>query len=133
MFLNRLNNKEKEMFLAAAVYVSQANGKVNDEEKEAIIGYCKEMGVTFYDITGLHNYEEVVEFFSKVTKEKKRIVCFELLGLAEVDGEFDEVEESFIEKFSEDIALPSDVYESLKRDIEEYTIIYRIICGHVIG
>lgn len=133
MFLDRLNNKEKEMFLDLAVYAAQANGVVEEAEKEAIMGYCREMGVTFYDISKLHPYKEVTEFFSGVTKEKKRIIIFEILGLCAVDSETDDVEEAFISDLAENIGVPEDVFNSLKRDINEYLIIFQIIRGHVLN
>ena len=133
MFLDRLNNKEKEMFLDLAVYAAQANGVVEEAEKEAIMGYCKEMGVPFYDISKLHPFQEITDFFSALTKEKKRIVVFEIMGLCATDGETDEVESAFINKFADDIGLPEDVFETLQRDIEEYLIIYQIVRGHVLN
>lgn len=133
MFLDKLNNKEKEMFLDLAVYAAQSNGIVEEAEKEAIMGYCREMGVTFYDISRLHPYQEVVEFFSSVSKEKKRIIIFEILGLCAIDGESDDVEEAFVDDFAEKIGFPEDTLETLRRDISEYLIIFQIIRGHVIS
>ena len=133
MFLDRLNNKEKELFLDLAVYASQANGIVEEAEKEAIMGYCREMGVPFYDISKLHPLQEITEFFAGVSKEKKRIVAFEIMGLCATDGETDEVENAFINKFTEEIGLSEDVVNTLQRDIEEYLIIFQIVKGHVLN
>ena len=89
MFLDKLNDKEKEMFLDLAVYAAQANGVVEETEKNMIMQYCKEMGVAFYDISKLHTLEEIIGVFTKSSKEKKKIVVLELLGLCYADNEFD--------------------------------------------
>ena len=132
MFLDRLNDKEKEMFLDLTVYTAQANGIIEDTEKNLILQYCKEMGVAFYDISKLHSLDEVVAVFSKSSKEKKRIVLLEILGLCYADGDFDTVEQAFAKKFSQDIGLKDDLFDTLSRDIKEYSIILGNITGHVL-
>lgn len=55
------------------------------------------------------------------------------MGLCYVDGEIDIVEEVFVKKLAEDIGIDNEVYEIIKRDVEEYSIILGIISGHVIA
>ena len=133
MFLDKLNDKEKEMFLDLAVYAAQANGVVEETEKNMIMQYCKEMGVAFYDISKLHTLEEIIGVFTKSSKEKKKIVVLELLGLCYADNEFDDVEEAFIKKVSSDIGVKDNIYDILKKDINEYSIILGILSGHIFG
>ena len=133
MFLDRLNDKEKEMFLDLAVYTAQANGVIEETEKELILQYCKEMTVAFYDISKLHSLDEIVAVFSKTSKEKKKIVLLEILGLCYTDGDFDTVEQAFAKKIAQDIGLKDEVYDTLARDIKEYSIILGIISGHVLN
>ena len=133
MFLDRLNDKEKEMFLDLAVYAAQANGVVDDTEKSMIMQYCKEMSVAFYDVSKLHSLDEIVTVFSKSSKEKKKIIILELLGLCYADNEFDDIEDAFVKKVSNDIGLKDDVYDTLKKDINEYSIILGILSGHILG
>ena len=133
MFLDRLNDKEKELFLDLAVYTAQANGVVEETEKNMIMQYCKEMGVAFYDISKLHTLEEIIGVFAKMSKEKKKIVVLELLGLCYADNEFDDVEEAFIKKVSSDIGVKDNIYDILKKDINEYSIILGILSGNIFG
>lgn len=133
MYLGRLNNKEKEMFLELSVYASQANGVVEEAEKEMIMSYCKEMSVLFYDVSNIHSYNEVSEFFKGVSKEKKRIVLLELLGLCHCDGEVDSIEDAFSKKFANEIGIDDELYDVLSRDVEEYLTILSIINGHVLN
>lgn len=131
MFLDRLNDKEKEMFLDLAVYAAQANGTVEDAEKNMIMQYCKEMSVAFYDISKLHTLDEIIGVFLKSSKEKKKIVILELLGLCFADNEFDDIEDAFIKKVSDDIGLKDNIYDILKKDIKEYSIILGILSDHI--
>ncbi|MBP3810230.1 MAG: hypothetical protein ILA15_05805 [Clostridiales bacterium] len=131
MFLDRLNNEEKVMFLDLAVYAAQSNGIVDEAESKMLMQYCKEMGIAFYDVSSIHSMEEVKNCFSVTSEEKKRIVALELLGLCYIDGDFDSVESAFAEKFSRDIGVSDEVYKVLTRDIDEYVTILSIIEGHL--
>ncbi len=132
MFLNILEGKEKEMFLDLAVYAAKANGIVEETEKITIDQYCKEMGISFYDIDRIHELKEVVEFFSKSKKQTKRIAILELLGLCYADGDFDDIEIAFSRKFALDIGIKEKEYDLLLKDVEEYVTIISIIRDHVI-
>ena len=57
----------------------------------------------------------------------------ELLGLCYADNEFDDIEDAFVKKVSNDIGLKDDVYDTLKKDINEYSIILGILSGHILG
>ena len=131
MFLDRLNDDEKVMFLDLAVYAAQTNGIVEESEKKILMQYCKEMGVAFYDVSKLHSLDEVKEFFKERNEETKRIVILEILGLCYIDGEFDSVENAFAKDFAEDIHVDENAYKVLTRDIEEYVTILSIIQGHI--
>ncbi len=46
MFLGKLNEEEKKLFLNLAVKVAEANGIVAEAEKNMINQYCLEMGLS---------------------------------------------------------------------------------------
>ncbi len=131
MFLDRLNDEQKVMFLDLAVYAAQTNGVIEESEKRMLMQYCKEMGVAFYDVSGLHELEAVKKCFSNASDVIKRIVVLELLGLCNIDGEFDSIESAFAEDFSKDIGVSEEDYLKLVKDIEEYTTILSIIESHI--
>ena len=131
MFLRSLNNEEKKMFLDMAVYVSKANGIIEKSESDLLEQYCNEMGIASYDMSALCEINEIKEFFSNASDSIKRVVTLELIGLGYVDGEFEEVENQMVRNFALGIGLSEEVYDELRRDIEEYTVILGIIQKHV--
>ena len=131
MFLDRLNDNEKVMFLDLAVYVAQCNGVVDVQEKNMLLQYCHEMGIAFYDVSKLHLFDDVKTCFSKSSESIKRIVVLEILGLCYADGEFDNIEKSFVYGFANSIGVNDNVYQDLSRDIREYSAILGIIEGHI--
>lgn len=131
MFLNKLSDNEKEMFLDMAVYVSKANGLVEETEKNLISQYCHEMCIETYNAENIHNLEEIYNVFSNSSNESKRIAVLELLGLGYSDGNIDELENSVIVDFARSIGVPEDIFNRLNRDIEEYCTVISIIQGHI--
>ena len=133
MFLNRLNDRDKEMFLDLAIYASRANGVVEDAEKNMLAQYCKEMDLVPKDETKLSTMEEITAWFSEAEDPIKRIVVIELLGLYYADGDFDNTEKKFALVFAKSIGIDQETYEQLNRDIDEYLTIVDIIQKHIIG
>ena len=133
MFLNRLNDKQKEMFLDLAVHASRANGVVEDAEKNMIVQYCNEMNLVQMNETNLSTMEEITACFSEADDQIKRIVVIELLGLYYADGDFDNTEKTFALVFANSIGIDQETYEQLNRDIDEYLTIVEIIQKHIEG
>lgn len=131
MFLDRLNENEKVLFLDLSVYAAQCNGVVEDSEKDMLLQYCREMGIAFYDVSKLHELAEVKESFSSSDDLIKRIVVLELLGLCYADGDFDNVEKAFVSDFANSIGVSEEIYQKLNRDVEEYLTILGIIQDHI--
>ena len=77
MFLNRLSNEQKELFLDLCIHASKSNNDFNDEQKQTIDQYCDEMHI---DI----RYEEQNELpFIYDSDEKKFFTALsDRLGLA---------------------------------------------------
>ena len=105
MFLNQLNDDEKDMFISLSVHAAETNGDFADEENRMIQEYCKEMGVVFFDSKNIKPMSEVTDYFNSVDISVKRIVYLELIGLLYADGDFDELEQSFAKEFAEKIGL----------------------------
>ncbi len=131
MFLNELTGEEKVMFLDMASYVSKANGFVDETEEKVISQYCLEMGLEPYDASKIHSLEEIKSYISNASDASKRIFVLELLGLGYIDGSFDNLEDSMMNDFASSIGLTKEVYEMLKRDVEEYTTVLGIIQDHI--
>ena len=131
MFLNVLNNEEKNLFLDLAVYVSKANGLIEESEQSIIAQYCQEMCVDDYDMSNQHSMDEIKAVFSNSSENSKRIAVFELLGLGYTDGSLDELENSIVKDFANGIGISEELFNKLNRDIKEYTTILGIIQEHL--
>ena len=89
MFLNQLNKKEKETFMSLSVHMANANKIIADEEKEMIQEYCREMGLVSFDIKDAIPMEDVLGVFQQSDLHIRKVVLFEILGLAYADGEYE--------------------------------------------
>ena len=101
MFLNMLNEQEKQEYLNLVVLAAHINGVLEDEEKIMIRGYQREMGLTNDAIPVCSELDEASVFrgFSESEVSHKKIVLFELIGLLLCDNEYDEDETRFVIRF----------------------------------
>ncbi len=134
MYLGLLNEKEKEGFLGLAYNLAVADGDYSAEEKKVIYGYCQEMQFLFDENTMVRDTEELLNEFSKGSGDRvKRIVVFELIGLAMSDGSFGEDERKMIslaeKKFGIDEQFTEVCEEELSKYIDFQTRLNQIILG----
>ncbi len=129
MFLKRLDQIEKEAFVSLAVKAAEANGQSADEEYQMLEAYCEEMGIAFFDAKNVKPIEDVIKVFADSPDQHKKIAVLEIIGLMYADGEYDEIEKTFVEKFADGIGVSHDdvkkseevlvKYISMTRDILE--------------
>lgn len=103
MFLNELNKNEGIAFMQLVKKLSIIDNTFARKEKELYSDYLEELNITeeIEDID-LNSIYEVL----KVSSERKRnIIYFELVGLALIDGEYDEKEVSFLEKVGDELEI----------------------------
>ena len=95
MFLNLLEQKEKEAFFELATLVANSDD-VLDEKEELILNlYKKEMDIENYKTIGI-NLDEILNSFK--SKKAKRIVLMELFALIFSDEKFQQEEIDLIKK-----------------------------------
>ena len=113
MYLQYLNESEKEMFIVLAVKAAEVNGVVEDEEKALIDEYFYEMRLnrSLEDIISNTSLEELYNSIALSDPRNKRIIMFEIICLMHVDGYYDEAEKQFDVKHREKY-VPAGVYES---------------------
>lgn len=127
MFLNQLNPKEKETFMSLSVHVANANGILANEEKEMIQEYCREMGLDSFDEKNAVPMEDVLTVFKQSDLHIRKIVLFEILGLAYADGEYEDTEDDFIIQFATAIGLNKETLEEQETLLVEYLEILKKI------
>ena len=105
MFLKQLTPAEKEAFINLCVHAASANDIVEEKEFEMIEEYCKEMGISFFDVSKDIEIDRVINVFSDSETRHKRIVLLEILGLLHADGCYDNKEKYFVFDLANKIGL----------------------------
>lgn len=120
MYLNRLEGKEREIFLDLAVQIAKMNGMIEDAEKELIRRCCREMAISEYTIYDTKTLDEAAAFLKDSKKWKKRIILLELIGIGVSDGKFNKKEKEFVEELAEKMGVGKGCIETLEEDVKEY-------------
>ncbi len=96
MFLNRLDNNSKEVFLSLAYYISTVDSSYANVQKTLIAKYLQEMNIS--DIEFKINEFSLVECVKKVTnKEYQKIILIELLGIINNDNIITPIEKEMLD------------------------------------
>lgn len=104
MFLCELNQKERVAFVNLVEVFAKVDQVFEKEEKELIEDYLGEFTLE-KEVIGTLNLEEIKETFKNSTERVKKIVCFELVILALVDGEYEDEEIDFLKEFAKAIGV----------------------------
>jgi uncharacterized tellurite resistance protein B-like protein len=97
VFLNELNKNEGIAFMQLVRYLANSDNTFAKEEKNLYEDYLKELGISEGEIKEL-DLNEVYTTLNNSTQRNKNIVYFELIGLALIDGEYQESEVEVLEK-----------------------------------
>lgn len=97
MYLNMLSDEQKYLFLECELYLSMADGKFSQEEKNIVDAHCMEMQIDSTKYSPSLSYEEVMRRLKSLLGEKeKNIFVLELMGVILAEGVFDNSEEKMI-------------------------------------
>ena len=119
MFLSRLNEKEKKIFLEFAMKIQMADGKTVPEEEKMIKEYCNEMKISFEEKDEITE-NEIIDFLNNSSLESKKIIIFEGIGLAYADGDYCGAEKEVIDTIASGIGLDGDMVATLEDYILKY-------------
>lgn len=97
MFLQELNNRERNDFLELATYAMKVDGELHSAEINIINTFRLEMNKENYEVEG-KELIFLLKRFDMSTKKIKKIVLIELFGVLLADGIYDEFEKSFIDE-----------------------------------
>lgn len=120
MFLNKLNEKEKESFLSLAHHIANCDDNFSQEEQKMISAYCREMTTLDIDYDEeLFDLDSTLNNFG--TLQSQKIVLIELFALVFSDGHYihdEEVKiiEAMTQKFNIDANLV-DVFANWSKSI----------------
>ncbi|MCR4619056.1 MAG: TerB family tellurite resistance protein [Lachnospiraceae bacterium] len=98
MLLHELNNDEKKSFWVIANYLTMVDGVLQDEERELLRKYKSEMSVTYGEIhPSIVDFRNEINCFKHGPERKRKLVYFNLFGIAASDGEYTSDEERMLE------------------------------------
>lgn len=115
MFLNKLNKEESICFLNLVSIFTKVDNKFVREEKVLVDEYKEELGIGTEEIIAIE-YDDIIKKLSNSSEKSKLIIYFELVGLALVDGDYEDQEVDFLEK----IASEFKVSRSKRFEIANY-------------
>lgn len=135
MYLSLLREDEKNLFLGLAYKVSNIDGDFGDMEKLMIDSYCEEMkiinNIEFYNECHIEEIEKSI--VEKCDMKTKKIIIFEIIGLATSDGKYDVEEKEYISKLAEKFMIESGYINKCENIINEYMSFQNKINMLVIG
>lgn len=133
MYLNKLSNEQKELFLDLCIYAAKSNGDFDADEKLMIDQYCDEMNIEI-------RYEEknsIGELTSRLTEistaAELKMILIETVSLMLSDEVFDEQEKEFMNAVSAKLGLTDKDIDEVCSLLREVTSIYGKINDFIFG
>ena len=125
MLLDELSMEEKKAFWNIANVLASVDGRVMEEES-ILNQYNEEMGVNFAFIdASLVDIDKEIESISSSSLRSRKIVYFELFGVAYADTEFDDKEKAILDKVSHGLGISDDIREVLEKSVTTIYDTYR--------
>ncbi|OOM75065.1 hypothetical protein CLPUN_35020 [Clostridium puniceum] len=107
MFLNELNKHEGIAFMQLVTELANSDEFFAKEEKNLYADYLEELNLNESEIPKI-NLESIYEHLKNSSERCKNIIYFELIGLALIDGEYDEKEVAFLEEVGKKLEIKRD-------------------------
>ncbi|HHD2754057.1 TPA: hypothetical protein ACOTG0_002902 [Clostridium perfringens] len=121
MYLSMLNEKQKELFLEFAYHLVVSDGVYSPEEKALMDSYCYEMQIVLKEDKFVKPLDDILEEINiECDSKEKKIIIFEVIGLAMSDSSFDKEERELIHDAVMRFNLESDFDIKCERVICEY-------------
>lgn len=104
MFLNELTKNEGIAFMQLVKGLANSDEVFAKEEKKLYADYLEELNINESEIPEI-NLNTIYENLNSSSERCKNIIYFELIGLALIDGEYDEKEVTFLEEIGEKLEI----------------------------
>ena len=127
MLLDELTMEEKKAFWNIANVLASVDGRVM-EEVSILNQYNEEMGVNFAFIdASLVDVKKEIESIKSSSLRSRKIVYFELFGVAYADTEFDDKEKAVLDEVSAGLDITDGDREVLEQSVKTIYDTYRKI------
>ena len=114
MYLNRLDEKQKELFLDLCIHAAMTNEEFDRAEREIINGYCREMGIEKPRYAPQKGFDEVCgELYESCSENEIKIVILETAALMLSDNVYDESEQRFMRTVARKLRLGREDYDNI--------------------
>ncbi len=127
MFLNSLNNMQKQLFQKLAIKAAEANGVVELEEKNMLKCFAVEMNIEPFYFTDISMDNLMQEILKNSNEQVLRIFLFETLAIIISDSEFDEEEKKFVDTLSSKFGISKEKTDEMLELLYEYSQIFNKI------
>lgn len=125
MFLMELDQKEKELFWEIALNLVAADGVITEEEVDLLKQYQKEMGTEYLiEKNNVASIEELCKEIACCDDRKKRVIYFELLGLAYADNDFANEEKELLDTYAKVVGVGDQDCAEMKKCIDDIYDVY---------
>ncbi len=119
MLLKELNKEQLKYFMKIINEFVTVDSNLAKEEEELIERYLKKLEISREDISKIST-EEAMNYLCSAEIKIKKIVYFELLGIALIDGEYETSEVDYLE----DIATKFEIKRAEKIAFANYYFDY---------
>lgn len=104
MFLNELSKNEGIAFMQLVKVLANSDEVFAKEERNLYADYLEELNLNESEIPDVH-LDSIYENLKSSSERAKNVIYFELIGLALIDGEYDEKEVDFLEEVGEKLEI----------------------------
>lgn len=134
MFLNYLNEENKEGFLKICVHAALSNEIFAEEEKATLSAYCREMDVNVHVPETPESFEDLIqELYSSTTEEERKVIVLETLALIKSDGVYDEKEQAFMKALINGLNVSEGDLSKFIELLNKYTEIGKELYAAIVG
>lgn len=123
MFLSELNNQEAIAFLNLVESFAKVDKVFAKEEEELIKDYVKELNLNNSEILSL-DVNTATDNLSESPRRIKNIVFFELVGLALIDGEYEDAEIKFLANLADKFSISKEKLSSFVDFFIDVKLVY---------
>lgn len=128
MFLKELNKKESIAFVNLVTLLAKTDNSYSDKEKALIDEYKSELSLS-NDALKDFSFEEAIKELATSTSRIKNIIYFELVGLALIDGVYEDSEIKFLNDAAAAFGIKNDKqaayveYFKAVKDLYDITVV----------
>ena len=123
MFLNELSSQEAIAFLNLVENFAKVDKVFATEEEELIKDYVKELNVNNSEMLSV-NIDTAIDRLTESSTRIKNIVFFELVGLALIDGEYEEAEIKFLNNLADKFSITKEKFNSFVDFFIDVKLVY---------